>query len=84
MKKPTGVTGIFISDAGQKVFVLNTAEKLLNTAAPRVHSDTSRCLTAVICTLNNGFTLFNNLATSEVVLFPVFRLFLDAERQKTG
>jgi hypothetical protein len=48
-----------------------------------VHSDTSCCLTAGVCALINGVTLFNSLAASEIALFPVFRLFLGAERQKT-
>ncbi|MDR2968285.1 MAG: hypothetical protein LBV32_01620 [Tannerellaceae bacterium] len=74
----------FFSDAGKKASVFNTAEKLFNTAALRVHSDTSRCLTAGVCALNNGFTLFKNFAASEVAVFSGFRFFSGAERQKTG
>jgi hypothetical protein len=43
MKKTIGMAGVFFSDAGRKASVFNTAEKLFNTAVPRVHSDTSRC-----------------------------------------
>jgi hypothetical protein len=75
MGNPTGSADIFFSDAGKKDSVLNTAEKLFNTAAIRVHSDTLCCLTVGVCALNNGFMLFNSLATSEVVLFPAFRFF---------
>jgi hypothetical protein len=84
MKNPIESAGVFCSDAGQKASVFNTAEKLLNTAVPRVHSDTSRCLTAGIYTLNNGFAPVNNFVASEVMLFFVFRLFSGAEMQKTG
>ncbi|MDR2969252.1 MAG: hypothetical protein LBV32_06565 [Tannerellaceae bacterium] len=83
MKNSTGSAGVFSSDAGKKVCVFNTAEKLLNTAAPRVHSDTPCCLTAEVYTLNNGFALFNNLATSEIAAFSRFRFFSGAEMQKT-
>ncbi|MDR2968826.1 MAG: hypothetical protein LBV32_04380 [Tannerellaceae bacterium] len=84
MKKTTGLVGVFLSDAGKNLFVLNTAGKLLNTANPRVHSDISRYLTAGVCTLNNGFTLFNNLPASEVAAFPGFRFFSGSEMQKAG
>jgi hypothetical protein len=43
MKNPTGFAGVFLSDAGKEVYVLNTVKKLLNTANLRVHSHTSRC-----------------------------------------
>jgi hypothetical protein len=84
MENPTGSADVFLSDAGLKVYVLNTTEKLLNTATPRVHSNTSRCLTVEVYTLNNGLALFNNLLEAEVALFPGFRLFSGAEMQKTG
>jgi hypothetical protein len=84
MEKIIGMAGVFLSDAGRKISVLNTAEKLLNTVALRVHSDTPCCLTMEVCALNNGFALFNSFSEVEVLLFPVFRLFSSSEMQKTG
>jgi hypothetical protein len=69
------MAGIFSFASHPKVYVFNTVEKLLNTANPRVHSDTSRCLTMGVYALNNGFAPFNSFPKAEVACFPVFRFF---------